>query len=285
VTGPRRGGLIALCTLLVVALSVGATPAHAGGACPESGEAAAGPLLGGDQPADFGAIPEACGGTDVALRVRGALLVASSMPDYYGSIIASAMFRGRRRVGARGWLSLAIDALDYQYVNNANLVSSGTSFGPPTLGYHYGLYAGPRTAVAIYGRVLLPLDTARSNGVETGPEAGGTIRTRLRGRWALDGGLGFTVPIAVVAGQAHARLETTALAEVWWAPRATAAVFAGASVRAELTPDPAFIAAVPRVGGRMALPRRFWAAALAEVPVAGRDRTDLIASLFLGFTP
>jgi len=93
------------------------------------------------------------------------------------------------------------------------------------------------------------------------------------------------VPIAVVAGQAHARLETTALAEVWWAPRATAAVFAGASVRAELTPDPAFIAAVPRVGGRMALPRRFWAAALAEVPVAGRDRTDLIASLFLGFTP
>jgi hypothetical protein len=271
--------------LVVVALGGGAAPARAGGACPDGGEAAAGPLPGGDQPADFGAVPEACGGTDVALRLRGALLIARSMPDYYGSVIAGAMFRGRRRLGARAWLSLAIDALDYRYVSNANLVSSGTSFGPPTLGFHYALGAGARTAAAVYGRVLLPLDTARSNGVETGPEAGGVIRTLLRGRWAADGGVGFSAPIDVVAGQAHARLETTALAEAWWAPRATAALFAGASVRAELAPDPAFITAVPRIGGRMAVARRFWTALLAEVPVAGTDRTDVIVSLFLGFTP
>jgi hypothetical protein len=41
----------------------------------------------------------------------------------------------------------------------------------------------------------------------------------------------------------------------------------------------------PRLAARFALRRRFWAAALVELPVAGSDRTDLIAALYAGFTP
>src|SRR5688572_28423754 len=64
-------------------------------ACPQRYEAANGPLAGGIGPADFGAIPEACPATEVAMRMRAALLIASTMPDYYGSILGSAMLRGR----------------------------------------------------------------------------------------------------------------------------------------------------------------------------------------------
>ena len=92
-----------------------------GDACPQRYEAANGPLAGGIGPADFGAIPEACPATEVAMRARAALLIASTMPDYYGSILGSAMLRGRYKLGERSSLSLAVDAVNYRYVNNGVL--------------------------------------------------------------------------------------------------------------------------------------------------------------------
>ncbi len=56
-------------------------------------------------------------------------------------------------------------------------------------------------------------------------------------------------------------------------------------LRLQVAPDFEVISAVPRVGARFRLPRRFWTAVLVEVPVAGQDRTDdLITGLFLGFS-
>ena len=52
-----------------------------------------------------------------------------------------------------------------------------------------------------------------------------------------------------------------------------------------MAPEFYLATAVPRLGARFALRRRIWAAALLEVPVAGSDRTDLIAGLFAGYTP
>ena len=59
----------------------------------------------------------------------------------------------------------------------------------------------------------------------------------------------------------------------------------GAQVWMRVAPAFDLVTVVPRLGARFAVRRRFWGAALLEFPVAGSDRTDLIAGLFAGYTP
>ena len=73
---------------------------------------------------------------------------------------------------------------DYRYVNNGGLASHGASAGPATIGVQQTFVARRRRRRSrAYARVLLPLDTARQSGVETGLELGGGLRRR--GRRAL----------------------------------------------------------------------------------------------------
>lgn len=260
----------------------------AGGACPARFEAATGPLAGGtdaEQPADFGAVPEACPGSDLSLRLRGELFYASGAPDFAGSIIAGATARGRRRIGARSSVSVAVDFVTYRYVNDAGLVGTGPSFGPATVGYQLMLANTARTAVAAYARALLPIDTARQSGIETGLELGAAGRAILGQRWVADGGISLGGPLDVTGGQAHARFEPAALAEAWFAPRPAFALFAGGSLRLEAAPTFSLVSVIPRLGLRASLARGLWLAFLAEAPVAGQEQANAVASLFLGWAP
>ncbi|HVV52315.1 MAG TPA: hypothetical protein VHO06_21790, partial [Polyangia bacterium] len=205
---------------LRLALALAAPPARAdaGDACPSRYEAAEGPLAGGsqaEQPADFGAVPEACPGSDLSLRLRGELADHSAAPDFSGDIVGSATLRARRRFGARGWVSIAVDLLTYRYFDDAGLAGAGAAFGPATLGYHHLLADGPRAALAAYARVLLPIDTASENKAGTGLELGAAGRARAGRRWALDGGLSLASPLWCTGGVAHAALVPAALAEAW----------------------------------------------------------------------
>jgi hypothetical protein len=252
--------------------------------------ARSGLLPGGTTPADFATVADPCGASDLTVRARGAFLIAPEMPDYYGSIIADAMMRARRRITARSWLSFGLDLVTYRYVNNGGLASQGASFGPPTLGYHRTLYADGRRAVAGYARALLPLDSARFHGVETGLELGAGLRQALGShvappRFVLLAGLSAALPVDIVAGQAHGRVEPGAAVELWFAAGTRLDLFGGGITRFAIAPEPAFITAVPRAGARLALSQRVWTSVLVELPVVGRDRTDLVASLFLGYSP
>jgi hypothetical protein len=256
--------------------------------CPGRFEAAAGPLAGGtaaEQPADFGAVAETCPGSDLSLRLRGELFDGSAAPDFEGRIIASGTVRARRRINARSGISIALDLVTYQYVNNAGLAGTGPSFGPATVGYHLVLATGARAAVAAYARALLPIATDRQSGIETGLELGASVRARLSRRWLADGGLSLAGPLFVTGGQAHGQLQPTALAEVWFTPQPAFALFGGGSLRIEAAPTFTLVSVVPRAGMRSALAHGLWLAFLVEVPVAGDDRTNVIASLFLGWTP
>jgi hypothetical protein len=257
--------------------------------CGEPRRVDGGPLAGGTDAADFGAIPEACPGTELTLRLRATVLVASSNPDFYGAATASSTLRLRHRLGRTGrtWLSLAADVPTYRYVANAVVVSDGFSLGPPTLGLHRALGNGELTAASVYARVLLPLDTARQSGVRIGFELGGTGRRVLGAgaRTGVQGGVALLSPVFVVAGQTHAALQPAALAEAWWATSPRFAMFAGLEGRGELTPDPAFLTLAPRVAFRRALPAGLQLAGLVEVPVVGQDRTDLVFALYLGWAP
>ena len=270
---------------VLLMLLVWARVAGAAEICPKGGDPATGPLPGGDGPADFGALPEVCGATEAALRLRGALLIASSMPDYYGSIIGSATVRGRYQLAEGSSLSVAADVFTYRYVNNANLASQGASAGPATIAFQQAFGLGATTVSALYARMLLPLDTARQSGIETGLEVGGGLALYAGARLVVDGGFALAAPIDVAGGQAHLRLDPIALAEAWLRLRPWVALGAGLNVHVEAAPDFGLTTLVPRLSARFALRRRFWMALLVELPVAGSDRTDLIAGLHAGFTP
>ena len=102
----------------------------------------------------------------------------------------------------------------------------------------------------------------------------------------MDGGLALTAPLDLIAGRAYGRLEPVVAGRglVRAAPGDRASR-PGPACKAELAPTPTFITAVPRVAARFALRHRVWLAVLVEVPIAGTDRTDLVASLFAGYSP
>jgi hypothetical protein len=282
-SGPRvRLGGIGFLTFL----ALGAVSARAGAsACPEIWQASGGPLPGGTDAADFGAIPETCGATELTLRLRATALVASTMPDYYGFVSASSMLRLRHRLGSSGktWMSVGADLVTYRYVVNAVVVSDGPGFGPPTLGLHRVIGDWPWLATSVYGRVLLPLDTARHSGARTGFELGLTARGALGERAGLQGGVALVAPLDVVGGQTHAAFQPVGLVEGWWAVRTYLALFAGVHGRAEVSPDPTFLTLVPRLALRATLRHGMSLSALAEVPVVGQDRTDAVVAFFVGW--
>jgi hypothetical protein len=245
-----------------------------------------GPLPGGEGPADFGDVPEACPGRDVMARLRGTLLVASGYPDYYGNVTASAMLRLRYPLSPRVWLSVGLDVVTFRYVANAVVRSHAFDLGPPTVGVYRGFAPGAgRSALAIYARLLLPVDTARINGVLLGGELGASYWRPLRSRFSVQGGVAVPLPVTVIDGQVHGALRPAALMEgVWHAGRGVA-FSVGAAGRTEITPQTDLLSVAARAALRLVLKRGMNAALAAEIPFAGSDRTDAVVSLFVGWTP
>ncbi|HVU50739.1 MAG TPA: hypothetical protein VHL80_08630 [Polyangia bacterium] len=286
--------------MLAAVLGAGRARAQAGGlgsgesqasvarmVCADPRQAAGGPLAGGADAADFGAIPEACAGTDLGVRLRGSALIASGKPDFFGDVIATSTLRLRHTIGRSSWtwLSLAVDLLTFRYVVNGPVASTGFAFGPPTIGLHRALGDWPLAAATAYARALLPLDTARVDGVRTGFELGLTGRRVLgaRGRWGVQGGLAMLAPLDAVGGQTHAALQPVALAEGWFSYSARFALSAGAMARAEVSPDPTFLTLAPRVAARFTGRHGLSFSMLVEAPLAGEDRTDVIVGFFLAW--
>ncbi len=245
----------------------------------------AGPLPSGSGPADFGLPPEACPGFDVLSRLRLTLLVARDGPDYYGNLGSGAFLRVRFPLNQDTWMSVAADLVTFRYVANAVVRSSSVDVGPPTVGIYRALPPLGGGAPAVYARGLLPLDSARISGIELGAEVGASYFRPWRQRLAFQGGLAVPVPIDLTGGQAHAALRPAVLVDGVWRAARVVALTLGAGGRFQVAPDPAVLAVSARLGVRVALARGFMFAAAAEAPFAGTDLTDLIASLFLGWTP
>ena len=108
-------------------------------------------------------------------------------------------------------------------------------------------------------------------------------------RWVLDGGAALTAPTDVVGGQVHGYLIPVGLLEGWFSILPAMAVGLGATLRAELAPNPSLLNVAPRASIRGTLKQRFWLAVLAEAPNLGQpkggDRTDFSGSIFVGYNP
>jgi len=244
---------------------------------------------GGPGRADFGQITSACPGTDAALRLRGELLI--DRPDYYGAIVAAATVRGRWQLGARWTASGALDLATYRFVANAVVASAALDIGPATLGLQR-TFTPMGIALAPFGRLLLPIDSARRHGALWGIEAGLALGAQLRPRLSLQGGVSLPVTLAAVGGVGHLALGPTAQVEVVVAARPWLALGLGAGSRAVLPPalpsaeTPGQLRAVSlRPSVRLAFARGFGAALAADIPIAGRDRTDATVALFASWAP
>ena len=243
----------------------------------------AGPLVTGPGPADFGQVPEACGRTDFFLRPHGELTVDS--PGFYGAVTGGATLRGRLQLTERWFVSAAIDPATWYYSVNAVVSSSTVGAGPATLAVHRTFSFGwKRTVLTPYARLLLPLDTARHYGERWGGELGASASRRLGARFALRGGLAFPATLVSIGGVGKPAVLPAALAEVVYGPRWWLAFAAGPAGRMRLAPSPALLAVAARASAR-AMTRRGWHFGLAaDVPVAGTDRTDLTAAIFVGWS-
>ncbi|HET6281615.1 MAG TPA: hypothetical protein VFH73_11620 [Polyangia bacterium] len=237
-----------------------------------------GPLPSGVGSADFGMVPEACPGFDVLARLRGVLLVASDAPDFYGNAGGGLMLRLRRGVSQRTWVSLALDILTYRYVANAVVRSDRFSIGPPTFGLYHRLALPFAGALAVYGRLLLPFDTAR-DGFEVGGELGLSTWVPLGTRHGLQGGIALPVPVDISGGQLHGAFAPALLAEAFWTPHRAVALFAGAAVRTQAIPDAALRSVAVRAAAQLFFASGLRLALAAEIPLVGDDRTDAIVSL------
>jgi hypothetical protein len=181
-------------------------------------------------------------------------------------------------------VSAAFDPATWRYPINAVVASSGVGVGPATLGVHRTFTFGwQRTVLTPYARLLLPLDTARHYGSRWGGELGASASRRLGARWGLRGGLGFPSTLVSLGGRGRLALSSSALAEAVYGPRWWLAVAAGPALRTRLAPSPTVLALAARASAR-AQTRRGWQFGLAaDIPVAGTDRTDLTATIFVGW--
>jgi hypothetical protein len=239
----------------------------------------AGPLLAGPGATDFGQVAEACGNTDLELRLRGELAI--DRDDFYGAITAGATLRGRYRLSERWFFSASLDPATWRLPINDVVSSSAVGFGPATLGAHRTL-AWQRTALALNAGVLLPFDTARHSGTRWGGQVGVSAARQVRARGSVRAGLVLPATLVSIAGTGHGLVFPSALAEYAFAARPWLVLAGGAAARAQLAPRPELWAAALRLSARIDT-RRGWHFALAgDVPVAGTDRTDATVTLFVG---
>lgn len=270
--------------LALAALVFGMSGAARAGDCPGNGRAIGdGTLPLGAAGADFGAIPEACLGDEAFVRARGTVLVAASAPDFYGNIAAAGGVRLRTEIAPRWQLSAAADLATYRYIKNAVVASSGVGAGPPTLGVARALAASDATAAALFLRVLLPIDTAREQSTVFGGELGTALGIAgPRPGLGVQGGASLGVPVTMVGGQSHVALRASAVAEAWASGPWWGGTLGGFG-RFQLAPaDEGNSSLGVRASGRRVIGRRFWLAMVAEAPLAGADRTNLIVAFVLG---
>ena len=248
--------------------------------CPGRFEAAAGPLAGGtqaEQPADFGAVPEACPASDLSLRLRGELARSQRRARLRRATSSpAATARVRRRLNAT---ELDLDGRRPHHLSlrqqrrpgrDRTVVRAGDGRVSPGRWRHRPRAPSRRTP-ALCCRSTPPARADSRPGSSSAP-AGARGSSR---RWLVDGG---ALPGRAAGRHRAARrsgqLEPAALAEVWFAPRPAFALFAGGSLRLEVAP--AFDAGRASSPGSGCAPRcahGLWLAFLAEAPVAGTERT------------
>jgi len=240
------------------------------------------PLRIGFGPAGFGALPEACPATDVALQGDAAILVATD--DFYGSIAAGAALRARYAFGDRVWVSAWAPGPSYFYVANATVDASSVDVGASALGVHVSLPFFRGARLAPYARTLLPTETIYQHAVRYGFDQGFTLALRALDHLEILSGMSFPLLLTNGSGTTHASFGPLVRAEASYTPFRYLQANAGFSLRFRGGDDAGFESFEPLLGVRVfpIAPLRLELA--VRLPLGGHDRTDVGAVFNAGWT-
>jgi hypothetical protein len=267
----RRLLLIAMCC---VARTASADPCTA--EQPEAGV----PVRIATGPADFGMLPEACAATAVSLSGRMGILIAEE--DFYGSLLVAGALRARIELPGGSWLSTSLPGPEYRFVANATLEADSVDLSASTLGYHVPIVVG-RLQLAPYFRFMLPSETVFQHARRLGLEHGVSMVAPAGKYLEMIAGYGLPLYLTVQPGGTEAAYLPTVSFDVAARPVRWFVGALGISVRVFPEEEESFESLDPRAALRFYPTHGLLIEATGAVPVLGRDRTDGLVSLAIGW--
>lgn len=271
---------LALAALVAAALALSPRAARAD-ACAAPGPEAGAPVRAALGPADFGAVPEACGRYELSLRGHLGLLIAED--DFYGNVAAGGALRGRILLPGGSWVSATQPGVVYRFVANATVEAESVDISAATLGWHQPLAIGDALQIAPYARVLLPTETVLENAARYGLEQGIGFVASLHEMVELTGGYSLPLLLTSTAGRTASLLMPLVALDLGFRPWRWLEVLGGGALRLVPTDPEPFESFDARASLRFYPHDGLLIDLAAAFPVGGRDRTLAGAGLALGW--
>jgi hypothetical protein len=229
---------------------------------------AEGPVAVGFMAADVATGRRACPRTELGLGVQGGAIVDT--PNFYGAITAAGVLSGSLALRPDLEVFATLEALRFQFVQNATLSGTTLTLGQLTAGATYVALTRGSFVVAPSVRLQLPTSFASENIRTVGAEAGAALLYRPDPRFEVHGYAGADVAAALSAGASLPRAGALVNVGVQYAVWDWFAAVLDANVR--FGHRAALDSVAPALGLRFRAGEHFGAELAATLPLLGAER-------------
>ncbi len=227
-----------------------------------------GPIALGFLAADVVTGRRACPRSEVGVGGRFAAIIDT--PNYYGNLVVDGLVFGSVAINPKTEIFGTLEAVEYNWVQNASLKGSTLTLGTLTLGATRQFYGNDKFLGAFSARILLPTSFVIPNTRLIGAELGHAATWRPRDWLELHSYLGVDFDTALGRGPSLPRFGAVVTAGVQLSPFSFAALVVDATGRVGaksfFAPTVALRFRVFRVGIELA----------GTLPLVGTDRHDFI---------
>jgi len=268
--------LLALTALLLTPSLARAQEVCGQGVSPALAE---GPVALGFRSADVSTGRRACPRTELGLGMQGGAIIDT--PNFYGAITAAGVLSGSLAVRPDLEVFATLEALRFQFVQNATLNGTTLSLGQLTAGATYVALTRGAFVVAPSVRLQLPTSFASERIRTVGAEAGAAFLYRPDARFEVHGYAGADVAAALSAGASLPRAGALVNVGAQYAVFSWFAAVLDANVR--FGHRAALDSVSPAVGLRFRAGEHFGAELAATLPLLGPERHLAAAGLKLTY--
>jgi hypothetical protein len=268
--------LVALATLMLVP-----TAARAEGACDQwiAPALAEGPVTFGFLSADVATGRRACPRTEAGFGVQGGAIVETA--NFYGAVTGAGLLSGSVAVRPDLEVFATLEAVRFQYVQNATLTGTTLALGQLTAGATYVALAQGPLVVSPSARLQLPTSFASPRTRTVGGEIGAAVLYRPQARFELHGyaGLDMSAGLGAAASQPRAGFLVNVGSEYALCSGFAAVLDANVHFGHRAVLD--YVA--PALGLRFRVGEHFGAELGASLPLLGAERHMAIGGLKLTY--
>lgn len=234
-----------------------------------------GPLAVGYAQADLGVGRRVCPRTEASVGLLFGAIIDT--PNFYGNVGLNALLAGSYALGERTELFATLEAIDFQFAQNATLSTTALSLGNLTVGATRHLY-GERTFLGgLSARLLLPTATGIPGARLVGAEISHVSSWRPLAALEVHSTLGADFTAAISAGSPYPRVAGALSLGLQWSPFTWAALVVDLTgrlaARSLLAPTVGLRFRIFRVGIELG----------GSLPLVGTDRHDLVAGVRVAY--